>query len=170
MRARPRSEAIVPTALYRFFDTDDQLLYVGISSNPSIRFRDHGRSKDWWSEVASITLEHWPSRQAALDAEKQAIISERPRWNAAHNGRFQRTTQEAVCRKAVGGCLRCGRRPQDAIDRLAFQDPKRNMSFAVCRNCWVDCCFLGIFDFDDARVYNPQSGKKPPQWASGVWK
>ena len=50
--------------LYRFFDASGNLLYVGITCNPSGRFSDH-RTKNWWRDVANITLEHADSRKRA---------------------------------------------------------------------------------------------------------
>lgn len=71
-------------ALYRFHDADGRLLYVGITLNPANRWRDHKRDKDWWHEVDTITIEKFESRGAALLAERQAIISERPAYNIVH--------------------------------------------------------------------------------------
>lgn len=73
------------TTLYRFFDADDVLLYVGIAGNPGRRFNEHNKDKDWWSQVARSTMEHHPDRHAALEAERLAIIAERPLHNVVHN-------------------------------------------------------------------------------------
>jgi GIY-YIG catalytic domain len=71
--------------LYRFYDRSDHLLYVGITNNPAARFKQHEHGKDWWNQVASITLEQHASRQALMDAERAAIIAERPAHNVVHN-------------------------------------------------------------------------------------
>lgn len=71
-------------ALYRFFDTDGELLYVGITMNPSARWPKHKAGKEWWAEVETITLETFASRDEALDAECDAIKTERPRHNVVH--------------------------------------------------------------------------------------
>jgi len=71
--------------LYRFYDGGDRLLYVGITNNPAARFKQHEHSKDWWDQVASITLEQHASRQELMDAERAAIIAERPAYNVAHS-------------------------------------------------------------------------------------
>lgn len=75
----------VPTTLYRFYDTDDRLLYVGISERGPERWRAHRKEKPWWTEVARTTTEHYDTRQAALDAERAAIITEQPAYNVVHN-------------------------------------------------------------------------------------
>jgi predicted GIY-YIG superfamily endonuclease len=67
--------------LYRFFDTAGRLLYVGITQNPQLRLRDHRAMKDWWAEVANVTMEHFDSRQAVEAAERIAVRTENPVHN-----------------------------------------------------------------------------------------
>lgn len=74
-----------PQALYRFFDQAGDLLYVGISANPAGRWGQHRHDKPWWSEVATVGIEEFPSRPAVEDAERRAIRSERPRYNVMHH-------------------------------------------------------------------------------------
>ncbi|MEU0181806.1 GIY-YIG nuclease family protein [Streptomyces sp. NPDC006207] len=74
------------TALYRLFGDDDQLLYVGISSNPKRRWRDHANQKHWWPEVAEKTIEWFESRALAEEAERTEVGERRPRYNRNHNG------------------------------------------------------------------------------------
>jgi len=72
-------------ALYRFFDDQGDLLYVGITMNPSARWPQHKRDKHWWHQVENITLEVFGSRKEVLDAETEAIKTEHPRYNVVHN-------------------------------------------------------------------------------------
>lgn len=72
-------------ALYRFYDIDGRLLYIGISLNPGSRWKQHRDDKPWWHDVAQVTVERLPSRQVALAAEQAAIVAERPRYNIIHN-------------------------------------------------------------------------------------
>lgn len=67
--------------LYRFYSATGQLLYVGITMNPAQRFKSHRKSKDWWSEIVGITLEHYANREELADAERRAIQVERPLHN-----------------------------------------------------------------------------------------
>ena len=71
--------------LYRFFDGSGTLLYVGISCSALRRFLEHKNEKSWWPEIARSTLEHFDTRQQALDAEKAAIQKEKPKYNKVHN-------------------------------------------------------------------------------------
>lgn len=76
------------TALYRLYDANDQLLYVGISHEPEARLRDHKwapHHDKWTKHVDRHEIAWYPSRTAAQTAEIAAIREERPRHNGAHN-------------------------------------------------------------------------------------
>lgn len=74
------------TALYRLRNGQDALLYVGISASPLQRWLQHAADKDWWPEVASMSLEWMDSHTEALAMEAHAIRTERPIHNVVHNG------------------------------------------------------------------------------------
>jgi predicted GIY-YIG superfamily endonuclease len=74
-------------ALYRFFGQGGQLLYIGITRDPSSRWGQHRGDKPWWFEVQRIEIESLPDRASALKAERLAIQSEKPRYNVVHNRR-----------------------------------------------------------------------------------
>ena len=76
-----------PQALYRFFNWHGELLYVGITLDPGSRFKAHRKDKPWWTQVNSITLEHFPDRASVERAEIEAIKAEKPIHNVAHNQR-----------------------------------------------------------------------------------
>ena len=67
--------------LYRIYDTDDELLYIGATINPGGRFNDHARAQPWWDEAATIRLEHFDSLEALLAAEDAAIRLDGPQYN-----------------------------------------------------------------------------------------
>lgn len=73
------------TYLYRFFDADGRLLYVGITYRMPDRMSSHRRTKPW-DEVKSITVERYPDRASAAAAEVKAIREEKPLWNVVHAG------------------------------------------------------------------------------------
>jgi predicted GIY-YIG superfamily endonuclease len=94
------------TALYRFFGPDGELLYVGITKNPSVRFADHSRTyaMSWWPRAVALTVEWHPTRTAAGRAERAAIRAEEPLHNIQHTARnrvpiAQRISNEAVTLK-----------------------------------------------------------------------
>lgn len=74
-----------PTALYRLRDSHGDLLYVGISATPPQRWAKHAAEKEWWPEVADLSLEWFGSKTAALAMEAHAIRTEKPRHNVTHN-------------------------------------------------------------------------------------
>lgn len=74
-----------PTVLYRFYDAAGQLLYVGISVDFPHRAASHRRRQCWWRDRARTTLQFFPSRATAEEAERLAIRAEHPRYNVVHN-------------------------------------------------------------------------------------
>lgn len=71
--------------LYRMFDRDNVLLYVGLTNNPKGRFRTHSKTQEWWREVANITVQTFDSRKHLAAAEFTAIKDEKPLYNVACN-------------------------------------------------------------------------------------
>lgn len=68
--------------LYRVFDRDGVLLYVGMTSVvPSARLDSHRKQQFWWGDVTSITLENFDSAEELAAAEIAAIRSENPVYN-----------------------------------------------------------------------------------------
>jgi len=72
------------TAVYRLFDVDGVLLYVGISNHFGQRWERHAKVQPWWPEVQRQTVEWHPTRKDAADAETVAIKDEHPRFNVVH--------------------------------------------------------------------------------------
>jgi len=72
------------TALYRHYDADGALLYVGASGNSFRRLLEHERTKEWAEKVARIELEWFDDAVQAFMAEKAAIAAEKPLHNVMH--------------------------------------------------------------------------------------
>jgi predicted GIY-YIG superfamily endonuclease len=85
------------TALYRLYDADGHLLYVGVTGDPATRWHGHAHDKGWWPQVALRQVEWKATREEALAAEKEAIYTERPKYNVNH--RYPRVSpeSEALC-------------------------------------------------------------------------
>lgn len=73
------------TALYRLWDAEDGLLYVGVAARPEFRWTQHADEKEWWPQVRRYDVEWHPDREAALLAEKTAILEEEPLHNITHS-------------------------------------------------------------------------------------
>ena len=71
------------TQLYRHFDKNNNLLYVGISLSTFNRLSQHKDHSGWFYGITNVTIEHFPTREEALAAERKAIKSEAPKFNIA---------------------------------------------------------------------------------------
>lgn len=80
--------------LYRHFDADDALLYLGISISHFNRLAQHKDCSSWFSKIVKVTLEFYDTRDAVLSAEKNAIINEKPKYNIHHNYKHGATFPE----------------------------------------------------------------------------
>ena len=68
------------SSVYRMFDQDGALLYVGATGFMPRRLQQHAGSRPWWHEVAQITVQHFDTMDEALRVEAAAIIAESPRY------------------------------------------------------------------------------------------
>ncbi|WP_174545592.1 GIY-YIG nuclease family protein [Nocardiopsis dassonvillei] len=89
--------------MYRLYNKSGQLLYVGVSSNPDVRFQGHAR-KPWWPEVAKRRIEWFEDRGRALREESAAILRENPKFNIAGKSPVPRKPRgQAQLRKGLAG-------------------------------------------------------------------
>lgn len=96
----PTSDHPERVALYRLYGADGQLLYVGITNNPKLRWQAHARDKSWWGEVARKDVEWFERRKSAERIEKTEIEDESPVYNLTFNGDRQRHLQDAEAQDA----------------------------------------------------------------------
>ena len=82
-----------PQALYRFWDKNKNLLYIGISSNFVGRLKAHNYAAEWFGQTANVTIEHYDNRKDVERAEKQAIQTELPQYNKTHNPNYESHVQ-----------------------------------------------------------------------------
>ena len=69
------------TELYRHFDSNNNLLYVGISLSSLNRLGQHRDHSHWFNEISKVTIQRFATRKEALAAERQAVVSENPKCN-----------------------------------------------------------------------------------------
>lgn len=69
------------TAVYRFFNAEGALLYVGVTNDIAVRWKWHAKEQPWWPEVVEQRATWHPTRREALAAEDQAINMEAPLYN-----------------------------------------------------------------------------------------
>ena len=70
-------------SLYRHYDDEGLLLYVGISVDPAVRMKQHESSSPWWRFVAESDIDWYLTETDAAQAERRAIIDEAPIFNKA---------------------------------------------------------------------------------------
>jgi predicted GIY-YIG superfamily endonuclease len=100
-----------PTSIYRYYDRDGKLIYVGITGAGMIRQTQHNRMADWWRFVSTQEVEHVDTRQDALRRERELIRLHRPPFNKEHNPDWQKLrtaylahveAQSKPCGESVG--------------------------------------------------------------------
>ncbi|MFI7890922.1 GIY-YIG nuclease family protein [Streptomyces sp. CACIS-1.16CA] len=127
------------TTLYRLFDADGRLLYVGTSVHPQKRWEQHAATKPWWSAVHRATVEWLPGRDAALAAEREAIAAEAPLHNDKATERevafpYQGNrgpTRETLLRRAVSDFQKASDRLAVAVDRASLDGLSRDEIAAI---------------------------------------
>ena len=70
--------------VYRVFDANGRLIYIGSTRDLVSRFAQHERLS-WWHElIADVTAVAYPEMDAARAAEEVAIQEEQPAFNVRH--------------------------------------------------------------------------------------
>lgn len=73
------------TAVYRFWDASETLLYIGMTEDPDARFGNHESRKPWWPDVARKAIEWHDTRDLAEAAELDAIRTEHALYNVTNS-------------------------------------------------------------------------------------
>ena len=71
--------------VYRHYDLDGGLLYVGMTVFPQTRFGHHRRWSPWFDEIDCIKIQRFERAEDATAAEIDAIKNERPKYNKTYN-------------------------------------------------------------------------------------
>jgi predicted GIY-YIG superfamily endonuclease len=106
------------TSLYRHYNSEGELLYVGVSLSALQRLGQHAECSEWFKSIASVTIEHFETRDAALDAERNAIVRECP----LHNIHHKKNAKEAQ-RKAIEKLTATAQAKRDLTARIAYFNP-----------------------------------------------
>lgn len=70
--------------VYRFFDANDRLLYIGSTGDLGQRAYAHRCRSTWWPKQVRVEIQDFSSLNAARAAEAEAIAAERPAHNVHH--------------------------------------------------------------------------------------
>ena len=82
-RENPASNRPVPHVVYRFYDADDVLLYVGMTSNFKSRHDSHEERSPWYRFAVRHTVEPAESEEDARAAETTVIKAQWPIFNVS---------------------------------------------------------------------------------------
>lgn len=85
-------------AVYRLYDPEGVLLYIGSAYDPEERCREHCK-KPWWPEVASRAEEWFDSRGAAYVEEMKAVGIEKSKYNRMGTPSYRTPETDAVRRR-----------------------------------------------------------------------
>ncbi|MFF5422428.1 GIY-YIG nuclease family protein [Streptomyces misionensis] len=116
-------------AVYRLYDADGALLYVGSAYDPEVRCKAH-RNKPWWPQVERRTEEWHPTRLNAYHAEMAAISTEAPAHNAmgteAYREECRRRAAIDPARQAIirAGSAAGNGAPREVVDAILRGDLK----------------------------------------------
>lgn len=99
------------TTLYQMHNGDGELIYVGLTFDPAIRFGEHRCKKPWWQDVATIKVQHFEDRVEARLAEREMIHKLRPIYNVAYRQppiQVEPIPSSTKLADIEGECDRCG--------------------------------------------------------------
>lgn len=96
------------TAVYRLYDVEDRLLYVGMGRNPMGRWASHADQHVWWPAVARFEVAWYATRQEAAAEERRALkeddavhnIHGTPKWASVVSGHVRNELALRQARKA----------------------------------------------------------------------
>lgn len=104
--------------VYKFYDKNDLLLYVGCSLDLLTRIAGHQSSSKWFKKVKTIRIETFSDKKTARKKERNLIESLQPKHNKLHNGKAIISTR--VCRSKLDHIV-TGRRPS----KTKYHDPQQ---------------------------------------------
>lgn len=93
MKAATRTAAHI---VYRCYDADERLIYVGMTSLPlSRRFKAHEiKNPAVVADAARVVVTDYPDRAAAAEAESRAIDAENPAYNIRRGAAYEPSADE----------------------------------------------------------------------------
>lgn len=120
--------------VYRIYDGDGALLYVGASRWFAARMRAHEVKAEWWETVATVTVEHHQDEASMAKAEQAAIATEDP----IHNRRAQpypktRTAAEPEVALVIGLRIRAERRARGWTQKQLAEMVYLRSGVTVCQ-------------------------------------
>jgi hypothetical protein len=135
------------TALYRCYDREGTLLYIGVAKHFGLRWSRHKAKAPWWDQVHRQTVEWCDSRPEALAAEAAAIFTEQPKYNVVHIKGTKRRARKQAAQPVVVSEPAVPKPPvvtlgpgvtQEMVDRLDAFDLACELAEAETRKRWSE--------------------------------
>ena len=80
--------------LYRAYDENEKLIYIGQSTRFSERMKQHIKSSEWSGLVDTWKLQRFDTQEKLSTQEKIAIEKEKPLYNKTHNLYYRQNIEE----------------------------------------------------------------------------
>lgn len=130
------------TCVYKHYDTDGRLLYIGSTRKFPSRTMEHEAASRWYRLVAQIKIEKFESMSDALARERELIELKKPPFNIAHIRKKMVAIGSGVRNKPeiVGG-LKAYLESASAMEALEFVELagiSTEMAVAVLKGLTVD--------------------------------
>lgn len=119
------------TELYRHFDSNNNLLYVGISLSSLNRLGQHRDHSHWFNEISKVTIQRFATRKEALAAERQAVVSENPKCNI-NLKRTEKEIKKEVEKQRRAGVAIPRESPNEMADHSRRNLVGRIVKFDIC--------------------------------------
>lgn len=91
------------TALYRHFDAEGALMYIGVTGDPERRLSEHVKAGKW--PIASVSVEWILNTHGPVAVERRAIIEENPKHNIRREANEPPGLPQSGWRKVVSDAL-----------------------------------------------------------------
>lgn len=72
--------------VYRIYDEDDTLLYVGRTADLDLRMRGHSFKSLWWVDAVRLEVDPYDDFSDVFNAERRAIVELKPLHNRDRGG------------------------------------------------------------------------------------
>jgi predicted GIY-YIG superfamily endonuclease len=140
--------------LYRFFDSNNQLLYVGISKFFEARLKQHYRNASWFFDSVSVTLEHFETREQVEQAESIAIKTENPLHNKAGKPGYESPLDHfAKLKNWSYSNIEADEKHKPLVDLIKELLTDSGADYKRRQSRWIAMCFIEAYEIlnDDAQ-------------------
>jgi len=88
--------------VYRLYDADSNLLYVGCTKYLANRLKAHSKDKEWWPDVVRVDETPVGGLNEAADLEERFYLEGAPRYNGQRHLRYPSQHAHSPRRLNVG--------------------------------------------------------------------